>query len=295
MKKIHIFNPKAGTGHAPSLLTEHEQLRDAYYITQGVGDAGRYIEQVCRTDPDTHFIVYGGDGTLNEAVSGVLRAGCGDRAILSVVPMGTGNDFVRTLNSYGEKGDVITVDALRVDDGFGVNIINTGFDCTVVDKTQHYKTLPMVGGGAAYVLGVADVLCHKLGRHWELTLTDAQDNIELFDEDGLLALFANGRYYGGGFCAAPLADLTDGLMDVLLVRRVTRLQFLGLVGAYRKGEHLDPVTGAVRERFASFVEYRRCKRASIRGLDRLCSDGETADRTESEIEVLPAAIRMQIL
>ncbi len=294
MKKIHIFNPKAGKGHAPELLTSKEGLRDAYYITRGIGDCARYIEQTCRENPDTHFIVYGGDGTLNEAVSGILRADAGEKAVLSVVPMGTGNDFLRSLNAMGGKGDIVTVDVLSVNDAFGVNIVNTGFDCAVVDKTQHYKTLPMVTGGAAYILGIADVFMHRLGQEWELTVTNEDGSIELYHEYGLLALFANGRYYGGGFCAAPLADLTDGLMDVLLVRKVTRAKFLSLVGAYRKGAHLTP-DGQVVEKFAPFVEYKRCQKATITGITRLCSDGETADKTEASIAVLPHALRMMIL
>ncbi len=295
MKKIHIFNPKAGKGHAPELLTKQEKLRDEYYITRGVGDAGRFIEQACRENPETHFIVYGGDGTLNEAVTGILRAEAGEKALLSVVPMGTGNDFVRTLALYGQKGTVVPVDVLRVGDQFGVNIVNTGFDCAVVDKTQRYKQWPAVTGGVAYAMGVADVLAHRLGQDWEMELTDAEGTVELFKETGLLALFANGRYYGGGFCAAPLADLQDGLMDVILVRKVTRLQFIRLVGAYREGKHLNPATGEVADKFASFVSFRKCVSAKITGLTRLCADGETADATQASISVIPAAIRMMIL
>lgn len=295
MRKIHIFNPKAGKGHAPELLTESEKLSSEYYITQGVGDAGRFIEAVCAEDPDTHFIVYGGDGTLNEAVSGILRAGAGERALLSIVPTGTGNDFVRTLALYGSKGDVITVDALRVGENYGVNIVNTGFDCAVVDKTQKYKKMPIFTGSAAYAMGIVDVLAHPMGQSWTLTLTDKDGNTEMFSEKGLLALFANGRYYGGGFCAAPLADLQDGLMDVLFVRNISRVQFLSLVSAYRSGKHLDPITGGPDSKFASFIEFRKCVSAKITGLTRLCSDGETEDATEAEISVVPAAVRIQIL
>ncbi len=294
MRKIHIFNPKAGKGHAPALLTDKDALRDEYYITTGVGDCTRYVESVCAAAPDTHFIVYGGDGTLNEAVTGIMRAGAGDKALLSIVPLGTGNDFLRTLKELGEKGDTVTVDVLRVGDGYGVNIVNTGFDCNVVDKTQHYKTLPMVTGGGAYVLGVCDVLMHRLGQEWELSITAEDGTVELYRENGLLALFANGRYYGGGFRAAPAADPRDGLMDVLLVRKVTRLQFISLVGAYRKGTHIAQ-DGTVLPKFAPFVEYRRARAATITGITRLCADGETEDQTAATLSVIPGALRFFIL
>ena len=84
-------------------------------------------------------------------------------------------------------------------------------------------------------------------------------------------------------------------MDVLFVRKVTRAQFIGLVGAYRNGTHLDPETGHVAKRFEKLLEYRRCVKATIKGLSRLCSDGETEDAAEAEIEVLPGAVKMVIV
>lgn len=295
MRKIHIFNLNAGKGSAQRILERCREKGAEHHVTQSVGDATRFIESVLKDDPCVHFVVYGGDGTLNEAVDGILRAGAGDTALLSIVPTGTGNDFSRLIATLGNKGDILTIDALKVNDGYAVNIVNTGFDCAVVDKTQKYKKLPCVSGGLAYVMGIADVLLHKMGQDWELTLTDPDGQAVHYEENGLLALFANGSYYGGGFHAAPLADLSDGLVDVLLVRTVTRRKFLSLVSAYRKGEHLDAATGGVNERFASFVEFRKCVKARITGITRLCKDGETSDADSAEITILPRAIRVQII
>lgn len=295
MRRIHIFNPKAGKGHAAQLLTESDSLRDSYYITKGVGDATRYISEVCQTEPDTHFVVYGGDGTVNEAVNGIMHAGAGRCARLSVVPMGTGNDFARMLENRGEKGEVLAIDVLRAGEHYGINMMNVGFDCEAVKKTQKFKRLPLVSGSSAYILGVADAFVHKLGQEWELTLTDEEGNTELYREYGLLSLFANGRYYGGGFCSAPLADLRDGLMDVLLVRRISRLRFLSLISAYRAGRHLDAESGEVVPKFRDYMIYRRCRKMKISGITTLCVDGCMVDGNEAEIEVLPQALQIQLL
>lgn len=293
MRRIHVFNPVAGKGHEPEMLTGNENLKDEYYITQGVGDARKFVCQACRTDPDTHFIVYGGDGTLNEAVCGVLDAGAGETALLSVVPIGTGNDFIRSLPE--EKGTEIWVDAMKIGDDYGINISNMGFDCSVVDKTQKYKTLPLVTGSAAYVLGVADVLVHKLGEPWVIELVNEKGEEERFEQECLLTLVANGKYYGGGFKPAPLADLQDGLLDVLIVKKVSRAKFISLFGDYRKGTHLNPETGEPYDRFKEAVIYRRATSVHIAGLARFCSDGELGPKEEVTISVLPHAVRFRVI
>ena len=95
MKRLHIFNPVAGGGHSPELLTKGAANGEEVYVTSGIGDAERFVYEMCRSRSEVHFVVYGGDGTLNEAANGIIRAGAGERTLLSVVPAGTGNDFAR--------------------------------------------------------------------------------------------------------------------------------------------------------------------------------------------------------
>ncbi len=286
MKRLHIFNPASGVKHSPELLTKGAAKDDESYITTCVGDAERAIYERCLKDPETHFIVYGGDGTISEAVNGIIKSGVGDKALLSVVPAGTGNDFVR---SFPEKDRIYKVDAIKYGDKYAANIVNFGFDSTVVVKTETYKKA--FPGSAAYIAGVVDTFFHKIGEKWSIELTDENGNVESFDEEFTLALAANCQYYGGGFRAAPLANSSDGLLDVLLIRKIPRLSFINLIGSYKKGTHLDPTTGAPYKKFEKYVVYRRCKSMKISGVSRLCADGEIEDRTEAEITAVPAAFR----
>lgn len=287
MKRLHIFNPASGVKHSPELLQKGAASGEESYITTGVGDAERFTYETCLSRPDTHFVVYGGDGTISEVASGIVRAGVGDRALLSVVPAGTGNDFVRT---FPEKDQIVTIDAIKYGDKYAVNIVNFGFDSNVVVKTDRYKK--MFPGSAAYLVGVADTFFHKIGQRWQIEIEDENGNIETYDEIFTLALLANCRYYGGGFHAAPLADPSDGLLDFLAVRKVSRPTLLKLIGAYKKGTHLDPETGKPCKKFEKYVIYRRCRRLRIVGVDQLCADGEIEKRTEAEMEVVPAALRV---
>ena len=286
MTRLHIFNPASGVKHSPELLQKGAASGEESYVTTGIGDAERFIFETCKERPETHFVVYGGDGTINEAVNGILRAGAGDKALLSVVPTGTGNDFVR---SFPEKNRIYTIDALKYGDRYAVNIVNFGFDSRVVVKTAAYKK--MFPGSAAYLVGVADTFFHKIGEQWYLEIEDADGKIEVYDETFTLALAANCRYYGGGFHAAPLADPSDGLIDFLAVRKVSRGAFVKLIGDYKKGAHINPDTEQPYAKFDKYLLYRRCKRIKLQRIKLLCADGEIEEKESVEITVIPQAIR----
>lgn len=287
LKRLHIFNPAAGGGHSPDLLEKGAAANDESYITTGIGDAERFIYETCRTNPETHFIVYGGDGTLNEAANGIICADAGKKALLSVVPTGTGNDFIRSLP---EKNKIKTVDAITYNGRYAVNIINFGFDSNVVVKTAAYKKI--FPGSAAYIAGVVDTLCKKIGESWEIEIEDELGNSEKMDGEFTMALAANGQYYGGGFHSAPLADLSDGLLDFIAVKKVSRLTFIKLIGDYKKGIHLDPETRQPIESFRNFMVYRRCKKMKITGISNLCADGEIMPVNSLEIGIIQNALRI---
>ena len=287
MKRLHILNPVSGAKRKGDPVGAENSSNEERYVTQSVGDCERHIYETCLATPETHFVVYGGDGTVSEAVGGIVRAGAGEKALLSVVPSGTGNDFVR---SFPEKGKILTVDALKVGDRYAANIVNFGFDSRVVAKTQKYKKI--FPGSAAYVIGVADTLFHKIGESWQIELELENGEIETYDEIFTLALCANCQYYGGGFRAAPLADPADGLIDFIAVRKVSRATFIRLVGSYKKGTHLDPETKKPYPKFEKYLLYRRCRRVKLTGIRNLCADGEIEERSEAEITVVPSAIRI---
>lgn len=286
MKKLHVINSTSSIKNSPETITRLQEDGEEYYLTQSVGDAERCAYERCLREPETHFVVYGGDGTVCEVANGILRAGAGQSALFSVVPMGTGNDFVR---SFPETGRIYEIDALKYGDRYAVNILNVGFDSRVVVKTHAYKKI--FPGSAAYIAGVAHTLFHKIGERWRIELEDEKGQVEVFDETFTLALAANCRYYGGGFHAAPLADPSDGLMDFLAVKKVSRLTFLKLIGDYKKGTHLDPATRQPYPKFREYVLFRRCRRVKISGLTLLCADGEIETPDAVELTVLPKALR----
>ena len=138
----------------------------------------------------------------------------------------------------------------------------------------------------AYILGVVIELIRKPGTEIKVTLDDG----ETMERSLLLATFANGRCYGGGFNAAPKARLCDGFIDVGFVKNISRTKFIGLVKHYRSGEYLDI------EKFKEYVDFYRCKKATLDfdSPHTVCIDGELIEGTHFDVEIHSRALKILI-
>lgn len=287
--RYHIVNPAAGKGRAASYVSAKEGER--VYVTKAVGDARKFVCRSCSEDAEPRFIVYGGDGTLNEVVCGIMTAGAGRRAVISVVPVGSGNDFAR---NFTEKG-IYDVDVMKLGDRWAVNMLNTGFDCTVVSKIVRYQRLPLISGSFAYVLGVVDTLLRDMGEPFRVTLEKEDgERLEFTDGGYLLCAVSNGGYCGGGFHSSPLVSLDDGLLDVLVVKKISRRRFIKLVGDYKAGTHIDAQSGQPIEKFADIMSYVKCRAVGLENMSMLCIDGECRGIHDAYVTVVKKAVRFEV-
>lgn len=282
MRKIMILNPAAGHGDAAKLTAPDENI--IRYTTKCVGDAERYVKDECLTDPETHFIVCGGDGTVNEVVNGIMAANAGEKAMFSIVPTGTGNDFIK--NNF-EKHKCHKIDLISINGRYAVNMINIGFDCDVVEKTQLYKQKH--SGSTAYLMGVGNVLFHNMCHSFKIRYTDLDGNEVNLDRDCLLCAVANGAYAGGGFNFAPNSSVTDGILDVLIVNMITRMKFLTLIGGFRAGKFISP-DGKLKKGFDGCMQYIKCTSIAIENTRTVCIDGEVCEAGSAHISVIPGGI-----
>ena len=291
IKKImHILNPLAGKGKAKKIKNDIDSS-NYVYMSKSPEDASEFIINSCKENPDTRFTVYGGDGTIFRAVNALMKSGCNDTAQLKIVPLGSGNDFVRSFE--GIAGEV-PVDVMEFNGRYGINVINIGFDCEVVRRAAGVKKVPLVSGKMAYILGVVGELLHKKAMDTTITVTYADGTSEVIEEKTLLIAAANGKWYGGGFQVAPAASTCDGLLDLVIIRNVSTKTFINLVGDYKKGVHIDVEKDEVREKFKDLIIYRKCVGVKIEGCKSVCADGEIFDDTEVDIKVIPQAINLYI-
>lgn len=281
MKKIHIFNPASG-----KIKCVPKNIKDEVYQTTCIGDAKEYAQNLCNQE-DVYFVVHGGDGTISEVANGIIKANAGERAILSVVPKGTGNDFVK---SFKKDDDIKYVDAIKFNDEYCINSLNAGLDLLVVQESNKFKKIPLVSGSFAYILGVVSALFKRKNEKWDITIENHLGQKETFEnQEYSLVLFANGSYYGGGFYAAPLANPCDGLIDMILVKKVSTLTLLKLILGYRSGKHFGK--DDLSTKYKKYMIYRKCTNIKINNIKQLCSDGEIFDVENADISIVKNAIR----
>ena len=289
-KVMHILNPLAGKGTAKK-IKESLSSSDYIYMSNSPSDASEFIKKACQENPDTCFTVYGGDGTVFKAVNALMESGCSDSASLKVVPVGSGNDFVRSFE--GIKGEV-EIDIMSFNGRYAANVINMGFDCSVVKRTTKIKKVPFIPGKLAYTFGVAGEILNKKPMNATVTITYADGSEEVLEDEFLLIACGNCQYYGGGFKAAPAAKYDDGLLDVAMVKNVSVPTFVGLVADYKKGSFVDNETGEVAKKFEKYVIYKKCVGLKVVGCGSVCADGEIFDENEVEIGIVPKAINIVI-
>ena len=300
MKHIFIVNPVSGRSDASQVLVpriiQAAQAAGVDYqieLTRAPHHATQLARQYAWQDGESRIYACGGDGTLNEVLAGAWDS---PRAQVGCVPCGSGNDFVRNfsdpeafLNIDAQlRGDSAAIDLVRTDRGVAAAICSAGLDAQVAYGIPKFRRLPLCGGQMAYNLSIVQQVCGRLGRRLRI-VADGRE----YTGEYLMAAVCNGVSYGGGFRAAPLARMDDGLLDLVLVKKVSRLRIARVVGMYKAGEHFH--NGRIRPELADVISFTRAKQAEIHSMDGqpviINVDGECQPALKLETAVLPAAGR----
>jgi YegS/Rv2252/BmrU family lipid kinase len=242
------------------------------YYTTSAGDATEYVRSMAKTSSDKQrFICVGGDGTINEIVNSVP---CDSNIEFGVIPYGSGNDFVRNFTNKELFSDInaqidgepIKLDLIKCNNLYSANMVNIGFDCTVVKEAARLKKKKLSTPSTSYIMGVISAFFKRFGTKMKLIFDDG----EVIDSELLLTAISNGRYCGGGFCSSPEALLDDGLLDLVIIKKLSRLSFIGLVGSYQNGTYLS------KPKAMKYIEYRKVSHFKMEFEEPIpiCLDGE---------------------
>lgn len=283
-----IVNPGAGGGRAERIWRSLEPLlRSAgqpcrAYCTTRPGDAGTIAEKV-RSKGAELIVAVGGDGTLLEVVNGLDLK----KNILGIIPAGTGNGFRRSLGIPGNCRKALLAmscwEPQPIDIGIfnGIRYLNMagfGFDAAIARFAKD-------GGGrlpgyAAYVKGFFSELPGFRG----FSVRIEKDGGFIEEAQTLMVVVANGRYYGGKLCIAPHARLSDGELNLLLVRRVNSASTISLAARAFMKKHLGH----------SSVYTVPCRELTINAADGVPVhiDGELLGSLPAKIGVLPGALQV---
>ena len=246
MKHLFIINPAAGSRDRTKYYSEHIRevctqhgIECDIQISAAPGDCQRLTRQAAETGEEYRIYACGGDGTLNEVVAGAAGF---DNAAVTVLSGGSGNDFVKLFDDPKAFFDLErlldaqeeTFDLIRCNGDIALNICSVGLDARIGTDVANYKRLPLLSGFKAYAASTVVNVIRGIHEHYVIEL-----NGQRLDGRFTMVCVCNGRYYGGGFNPVPEADPTDGMLDVLVVEAVSRLQVPGVVGMYKDGRYKE--------------------------------------------------------
>jgi YegS/Rv2252/BmrU family lipid kinase len=303
-----ILNPTAGSGGAARkqaaiirALTVGGAPPEVVH-TEGPGDAGKLIRQARRDGVECAVLV-GGDGTLNDAVQGYLED---DGSVargpdIGLIPSGTGGDFRRTFgltDAVEEAAErVLTASPRPLDLGLlsvtshdgrlirraFINITSFGIG-GLTDRIVN-STPKWMGGKAAFFLGtLRAMLVYK-----NAPVRVRVDGKVCFEAPIFNVALANGRYFGGGMLIAPDADPADGLLEIVALQDLSKLESVALSQHIYKGTHLARPGVTVAR--GKVVEAETLAVGTEVLVD---MDGETPGRLPLRAELLPGALRLRI-
>lgn len=280
-----IVNPLSGAGLDPTAATKRTaMLRAAFdrsglpasiHVTERAGHAAELAASAAAAGTPL-VVVWGGDGTVNEAGSALVGTG----TALGLIPAGSGNGLAAALGTPRRPeaalaaaltGNVRRIDAGVINGRFFFNIAGVGLDARIAElfnarERGRRGRLPYV------MIGVREGCLYK-AREYRITVDGERHTTK-----ALLIAFANGREYGMGARIAPGARLDDGLLQAIIV------EDRSIVARFWHSRHL--VTGAVHR--APKVILREATSATIE------ADGPIAYHVDGEPDVAAGAVDVRV-
>jgi diacylglycerol kinase (ATP) len=281
-----VINPVSGQGKGATVGTYVagflKQRSIDYTIVTGNNSVALmdHLQTFINKNSDCEGVIaVGGDGLLHILLQRIVPA----QIPFTLIPAGTGNDFVRTMgwdleNIDSQLESVLTnrpstIDLGLVDGEWFGAILSTGFDSVVNEKANSMR---WPKGPMKYNAAIATELPRFKPRHYEITLDD-----RIISTEAMLIAVANGRSYGGGMLVCPNASISDGYFDVMVLHPVTKLEFVKVFPRVFAGTHVTHPA----------VEILRSKTVRIESKAVAYADGERIGQLPVSAECISNAVQ----
>ncbi|HZK43106.1 MAG TPA: diacylglycerol kinase family protein [Syntrophomonadaceae bacterium] len=305
-KSLFVVNPISANGRTPKTWGNIER----YLKQRGLKFDVRYTDMPREAITITrealqgdyqHILSVGGDGTLNEVVNGFFNndgSKIKEDAYLSLIPMGTGGDFARMLKSSSHpqkiyeilaQGKEKKIDIVRstftgwsgqVESRYYLNVADVGVGSeTVYHVNRNSKVFR--GFLSFLVFGIYSILTYD-----NKLLNVKVDDRKVYVGKSSMVVISNGCYFGGGMKIAPYASLDDGLLDIIIVKDLSKLGLLKHVKGIYSGQHLNDPN----------IKFMNGKKTEILSDQKvyLEIDGETPGTGNLEFQIMPQEIKLLI-
>jgi len=298
---VVIINPVAGSGMGAAILpVAQEQLPKVFphanirfTETQNAMHAA-VLGTITEADL---IVVIGGDGTLHDVVQGVMRRPASTRPVVSLIAVGSGNDYARTIGIPQDPHEAIAalkhgvpaaVDVGRIvetnnkEATYYLETLSFGVDAAVAIRTMELRKTTGTKGLRLYARAAISAILHDLKPFHVSCRIDGQP----LEDDLLICAVQNGPTYGSGFKVAPRARITDGHLNICLGQGMGTLRAMYCLTRIKAGTH------------ESLKGFSTCEAACLEiTLDRqvpIQCDGEELLGTAFYIEVVPAALKVLV-
>lgn len=284
-----VANPRSGRGRSVEIanqfvaLAEESGVKSTLIALNGEDLMLTAIEQHLQDRKWRGLVAVGGDGLLHSLLPIVKEHGLP----FTVIPAGTGNDFAREIGSKRRSlkenlnrilDQPIQIDSFTVKSPSGVRhgaqVLSLGFDALVNERANAIKS---VRGKAKYVVAMVRELPVFKPMHFSITV----DGVS-YEREAMLIAIANGPSYGGGMLICPGADHADGILDLLILNRVSTLELLKVFPKVYFGKHITHPA----------IEVIQGKHIVVDAQAKAFADGEFVGDLPVEIQVEPGSLRV---
>ncbi|MFY0651258.1 MAG: diacylglycerol kinase family lipid kinase [Cyclobacteriaceae bacterium] len=286
-KAFIVFNANSGKGNSLSIV---ERLKERYRqegidfsIVETKASSWNNIDAALDSDT-TDIVAIGGDGTLNAVVNAMRN----HRAVLNIIPAGSGNDYVKNVDiGRGLNENIETVisgieQEVDIGDCNGrlfINGVGLGFDGQIVADMINKKT--WLQGHVKYYYHVLKILATYQVIPLEYSISG-----DTMHSDVLLMTIAKGTTFGGGFKLTPNADLADGFLQVCTISHIAPLSRFLNIYKLSNGSHGD----------LDAVSFEKTEKLEISPNDSIVGhiDGEYLGHPPFKIRVIPKALKLRV-
>ena len=286
-KVLCAINPHSGKGRSQSMLAEMQAALPDFQWVVVESSSPQYFSTHLGGFIDSSIsaiAVFGGDGTMHDVVNGLYQSNHLTTPIL-LFPAGTGNAFNHDLECLAsstaierlKKFELQKIDLLKLSTPeqtmVSFNIIGWGLVAQITALAERLR----IFGGARYTIASILKIFSNPTAFATLTYSGNKESAEFS-----FVLLMNTKHTGKGMMMAPYASLSDGLMDVLIVKKTSLLNLLFLFPSIYSGKHVH----------SKLLEYKQLSSITIAATDGnpLTIDGEVKGRAPLSVSILPLAL-----
>ena len=233
-----LVNPKAGRGLSSASFDQLRKLASragaGFVVSRSAADLGEQARRAAAEGVE-RLLVAGGDGTMHHALQGLANTSCA----LGVIPLGTGNDLSGTLKIPPDldvavqralTGTIRPIDLIQVGETYSVSYVGVGFDS---ETTEFANQVKIIKGPLIYPYSVI----HTLATFQPPSMRIVHDE-GVFEGRVMFTTLASLPRFGGGMQIAPQAKIDDGLLDLVIVKEISRRALLAVFPKVYTGKHV---------------------------------------------------------